>query len=166
MSFTRFHYHEARTTKNLQQATGPARYIMNMPGVQEGKTPAFIDDPHWRMTHWGANLHTSHGTDGHPIDIDSDLTGLTRNLTRDSIRQNHYRTNRFQTRHVAKDAPHIDGLTDETRASHPAWMYRDIEQTRWYPLHLDPQENVCIPFHNNVSSRVYEKDEYLKRGKC
>ena len=27
-------------------------------------------------------------------------------------------------------------------------------------LHLDPQENICIPFHNNISSRIVEKDYF------
>ena len=31
MSFTRFHYDVERTKKNLQQATGPSRYILNTP---------------------------------------------------------------------------------------------------------------------------------------
>ena len=25
---------------------------------------------------------------------------------------------------------------------------------------MDPQEHVCIPFHNNVASRIVEKDYF------
>ena len=39
-------------------------------------------------------------------------------------------------------------------------MYRDLEQSRRYPLFLDPQENVCKHFHNNLSTRILERDKY------
>ena len=32
MAFTRFNYDECRTKKILQQATGPGRYMLNVPG--------------------------------------------------------------------------------------------------------------------------------------
>ena len=55
------------------------------------------------------------------------------------------------------------GYIDETRASHPSWLYRDLEQTRWeYPL-MDPQENVCKHFNNNISTRILEKDNYVPK---
>lgn len=163
MSFTRFHYDEARTTKNLQQATDPGRYMLDVPGVQGGDNLPYVNDPHWRLTNWGANVQTSVGRDGHPIDINSDLRGLTRNTNKDCFK-NHYPNTAVQT--TQQQYPTIGGLTDETRATHPAWLYRDLEQTRWIPLQLDPQENTCIPFHNNISSRIVEKDNYLFNGKC
>ena len=33
MAFTRFNYDDARTKKKLQEATGPGRYILNVPAV-------------------------------------------------------------------------------------------------------------------------------------
>ena len=79
MAFTRFNYDECRTTKILQESTGPGRYMLNTPG--SGCNPCFMSDPHIRMQKWGANLMGVKG--GHPIDIDSDLIGITRKLTRD-----------------------------------------------------------------------------------
>ena len=72
MSFTRFNYDDARTKKNLQQSTGPGRYILNVPG--NGVKLPMINDPQMRMQRWGANLRDV--PNGHPIDIDSDLIGL------------------------------------------------------------------------------------------
>ena len=78
MAFTRFNYDECRTKKKLQQQTGPSRYILNVPG--NGSKPCFMDDPQVRLQKWGANLKSV--VNGGPIDIDSDLTGRTRKLTK------------------------------------------------------------------------------------
>jgi hypothetical protein len=50
---------------------------------------------------------------------------------------------------------------EQTRATHPAWMLRDVEQDNWKMLHFDPQENVFIPFHNNLNTRMIEKDRFV-----
>ena len=50
MSFTRFNYDDARTKKNLQQSTGPGRYILNVPG--NGVKLPMINDPQMRMQRW------------------------------------------------------------------------------------------------------------------
>lgn len=158
--FTRFHDDDARITKRLQQSTDVGRYMLNVPGMEE---LPYVNDPQWRMTHWGANLRSGGHPESHPIDIDSDLMGLTRNSNKDCI-SNEYKRNQVHTKENTYKT--VGGLTDESRATHPAWMYRDLEQTRWYPLHLNPQEHTCIPFHNNMSSRIIEKDNYTIHGKC
>jgi hypothetical protein len=50
---------------------------------------------------------------------------------------------------------------EQTRATHPAWMLRDVEQDNWKMLHFDPQENVFIPFNNNLNTRMIEKDRFV-----
>jgi hypothetical protein len=161
MAFTRFNYDPCRTNKLLQEATGTSRYIFNKPGP--GSTPSYFEDPHIRLTEWGANLMIP--SSGAPIDIASDLDGRTRRATR-YCSENKYpksgvvnsisQTPRYKTQKA---------FTDETRASHPAWQYRDLEQTRReYPL-LNPQENICKPFNNNLSTRILEKDYYIPHCK-
>ena len=81
MSFTRFNYDPCRTMKLQQQATGPGRYIFNTPG--NGCAPCYMEDPAIRLQKWGANLRKV--PLGHPIDINSDLLGITRLLTKDCI---------------------------------------------------------------------------------
>ena len=159
MAFTRFNYDYQRTAKLLQESTGPGRYLLNTPG--NGVNPCYFEDPHIRLQKWGANLMQVKG-EGNVIDIASDLDGRTRRATKACPKA------QFPNHGVAKTMrnkyPKCKSFTDETRASHPAWMYRDLEQTRWeYPL-LDPQENTCMPFHNNLSTRILEKDYY--KPKC
>ena len=161
MAFTRFKYDECRTKKNLQEATGPGRYSLNVPG--NGPNPCFFNDPQIRMQKWGANLQSV--INGAPIDIDSDLTGRTRKLSK-------YCTNKaFPNAGVPitekKEYPICgDALTDESRATHPAWMYRALPQNREYPLFLNPQENVCMKFHNNLNTRLLERDNFVPKIPC
>lgn len=160
MSFTRFNYDDCRTKKRLQESTGPGRYMLNMPG--NGPTPSYFEDPHIRLTKWGANLLD---TSNHlPVDIASDLDGRTRRY------QKYCNNSEFPNSGVTPVKklvfPTVKAYTDESRASHPAWMYRDLPQTRWeYPL-LNPQENTCIPFHNNISSRILEKNNFIPKKSC
>ena len=79
MAFTRFNYDPCRTAKLLQESTGPGRYMLNVPGP--GCKPCFFEDPEIRLQKWGANLRYVPG--GTPIDIDSDLIGITRKNTND-----------------------------------------------------------------------------------
>ena len=81
--------------------------------------------------------------------------GLTRSLNRDCAGLNQY------TSHQAKSSrmnyPSQQPFTEQSRATHPAWLYKDLEQVNWSILPLNPQENVCLPFHNNLSTRIQKK---------
>lgn len=160
MAFTRFNYDECRTKKQLQESTGPGRWILNQPG--NGDKPCFFEDPHIRLQGWGANLLIPNS--GAPIDIASDLDGRTRKYQK-FCTESKYPLNGVVVGNKQNYST-CKSFTDETRASHPAWMYRDLEQTRWeFPL-LNPQENTCMPFNNNMSSRILEKDSYVTKVPC
>ena len=152
MSFTRFHDDPERIKKQLQQSTGSARYIMNVPGP--GDALPFLEDPQIRMQKWGANLHTN------TCDLESELRGLGRTLNRDEIKHtyssfspHHHRAMAFPTS--------SSSMTDESRATHPAYELREIQLYRPDPLMIDPQQNVEIPFFNNLNTRILEKDNHI-----
>jgi len=155
MSFTRFHDDPCRIKKQLQESTGPGRYMINKPGW--GSKPCFMNDPYIRMEQWGANLRTN------TTNLESDLMGLSRKLTHDCNENN------FMTNEVKSDKIEYDNcipFTEQSRATNPAWQYRDLEQVNWSILPLDPQENTCIPFQNNLNTRMLEKDYYLGKSPC
>lgn len=161
MSFTRFNYDKCRTDKLLQESTGPGRYILNTPGW--GDKPCFMNDPQIRMQGWGANLRKV--PDGAPIDIDSDLIGITRPLTKDCSDKKYPYKGVVRSKRVNYkecNAP----VTDETRTTHPAWLYKDLEQDHRYILPLNPQENTCIPFQNNLNTRLLERDYFVPEMPC
>ncbi len=154
MAFTRFKYDESRTTKQLQQSTDPGRWVMNMPG--NGSAPHFVEDPNIRIQTWGANLRTN------AIDLEGELRGSNRRLGKDCLGKDNYQ--KFQVNSEPIQYPTTKALTTEqSRAIAPAWMVRDVAQTdRHYPI-FDPQENVCLPFNNNLSTRILEKDYYTPK---
>jgi len=159
MAFTRFNYDECRTKKKLQEATGPGRYILNVPG--NGPTPLFFNDPQIRMQKWGANLKDV--VNGAPIDIDSKLSGRTQKLEKYDITKSKMK----DLNTVNKSYPVFkDAITDESRATHPSWKYRALPQNREYPLFLNPQENLCFRFHNNLNTRLLERDNFKPKVPC
>ena len=149
MSFTRFHDDPERIQRQLQISTSAGRYAINVPG--NGIKPCFMLDPAIRMQKWGGNLRTN------KVNLESDLLGLHENLNMDVIQNKTYVKKVVKS--SKKEYPNCIPFTDQTRATHPAWMLRDITKDNMQYLHLDPQENVQMPFENNVSTRIVEKNK-------
>ena len=151
MSFTRFHDDPARIRAGLEISTYSGRYFLNTPGM--GVNMPFQMDTQLRLQGWGANLCTG------AIDLESDFRGLTRPLNHDLPEANCYR------RHEADSDAYIydvaKPIVDESRATHPAWMYRDVDtNNRWEHPFINPQDNVERQFPWNIQTRVLEKDFY------
>ena len=156
MAFTRFHDDSSRIIKELDIATYSGRYALNVPG--NGTNPVYMQDPHIRLQKWGGNAMTM------ATDIENNLRGLTRNLNRDTA-DNLYRGGKYTSTpagsHTLSSGATVNSYTDQSRATHPAWMLRDTQQYRpAFPM-FDPQENTCIPFQNNLSTRILEKDYFV-----
>ena len=150
MSFTRFHDDEVRINQQLKELTFPGRYQLSVPGP--GASMPFQDDTHLRMQKWGANLRTN------TINLESDLIGLTRPLQRDNVDTNNYKTQSVNSSQISYS--NQNPFVEERRASHPAWMYRDLEHPRWETPIINPQANLEKPFHDNIQTRILEKDYY------
>ncbi len=152
MSFTRFHDDEIRIQKQLQQQTYSGRYQIDVPG--QGSSMPFQEDVHLRMQKWGSNLCTN------TINLESDLMGLTRRVGRDDVVENNYKEKQVDSRELtyANQLPYVE----ESRASHPAWTYRDLEHPIWEQPIVDPQslKHLEKPFHDNIQTRILEKDNY------
>jgi hypothetical protein len=143
--FTRFHDDEARIQQQVRAQTFAGRYAITMPGP--GVNLSFQEDPHMRLQKWGANLHTE------TVNVESDLIGLTRSLTRDA--QTYEQTSvssRIPVYPVA--APRVE----ESRASIPAWQFRELEQPRWETPWTNPQAHLEKSFPDNLPTRLLEKD--------
>ena len=157
MAFTRFKYDYCRTVKEQQQASDPGRWILNVPG--NGLYPCYIEDPQIRIQKWGANLRTN------TIDLESDLLGVNRDIGRDCLGKDNYKN--YDVPNEKIQYPNCNNLyTEESRAIAPAWMVRDLEQVDWYYPPLNPQENTCFPFENNINTRIIEKDYFTPKRDC
>lgn len=150
MSLTRFNDDPARIAKRLDQSTFAGRYALDVPGP--GDMMPFLEDPQVRIQKWGANMLTNH------VNLESDLRGMTRKLNRDNVAVNEYKSNAVGGRLVQYgNAP---AYIDESRATHPAWTYREVMQNRWETPILDPQYGLEKPFMDNISTRILEKDYF------
>jgi len=148
MSFTRFHDDPCRIEKQLQESTGPGRYMLDVPG--NGTKPCFMEDPYVRMQKWGANLMTD------TINLESELLGMNKRLGRDCVSE----APRMKVNAKKVEYPSCQPFTDQTRATNPAWTALDQEQDNFQFLPLDPQEHTCIPFQNNLNTRLIERDTF------
>lgn len=149
MAFTRFHDDPARVNKTLEQMTFAGRYMLDTPGP--GINAPYMADPQIRAQRWAANMWTD------TTNLESELIGLGAPLSHDYDKT-------YQTRKVANsyklEFPTSELHVDESRASHPAFMYRDLEQPRWEAPILNPQANLELQFANQLNTRILAKDAF------
>ena len=153
MAFTRFHDDPYRIRKQIEESSFTGRDMLNTPG--QGIDLPFIEDPQMRLQKWGANLRNN------TVNLESDLLGLTRPLNRDLLGLNEYTQNAVPTSSVSYK--NVDPFVNESRASHPAWMYKDLEHSRWESPHLNPLNGLEKGFNENVHTRILEKDNFVPR---
>jgi hypothetical protein len=150
MAFTRFKDDPARVNKYLEESTSVGKYHLNTPG--NGLNLPYIEDSHIILQKWGANLQTN------PLLVENELRNLNRPLSRDS---NKYKEINSQMKQFSVNNFNID----ESRASLPAWTFRDKEEVRIdFPQRNDQlTKSKSIPFQNNLQTRVLEKDYYTSK---
>jgi hypothetical protein len=151
---TRFNYDIDRTRKQLEESTYGGRYLLNTPGP--GINLPYMEDSQIRLQKWGANLMQN------PVDLETELRGMTRNLNRDIIGYNNHKSYKGQV--VANNYHVQDPFVSETRTTHPAWIYRNMEQqSRWEEPFINPQANLEKPFHDMINTRILEKDYHVPK---
>jgi len=151
MAFTRFHDDPSRIYKQSQISSYSGRYFLDTPG--QGIDLPFMEDPNIRMQGWGANLRNN------TTNLESDLRGLTRKINRDYVEENDYK------QHAVYSSPNSyrndEPFVEESRATHPAWMYKDLEQPRWESPFLNPLNGLEKGFRENIQTRILEKDYFI-----
>lgn len=130
-------------------------YMVNVPG--NGVKPDYITDPHIRLQKFAANISSN------ITDIDSKLKGVNNTLIRDiDINTMPSRDLYFDAQYSRHTYPTINNaITDEPRATMPAWQVRDLEQNNWNYLYNNPQAHTEITFTHNIDSRNSEKDQWV-----
>jgi len=152
MSFTRFHDDPARIRKQLQENTYLGRYQLDKPGP--GDYLPFLEDPNIRLQGWGANLRQN------TTQLESELKGLTRKINHDLEILNNYQTcgttDIGNKPYYNTDKPFVE----ESRTTHPAWMYRNVDVERWESPWINPLVGIEKPFNTNIHTRILEKDYF------
>jgi hypothetical protein len=151
MSFTRFHDDPSRIYKQAQISSFSGRYFLDTPG--QGMDLPFSEDPNIRLQCWGANLRNN------TVNLESDLLGLSRKCNRDYVGVNEHQNNAVNTspNMYRSEQPFVE----ESRTTHPAWMYKDLEQNRWESPKLNPLNGIEKGFNENIQSRILEKDYFV-----
>ena len=158
MSITSFRNDPARLRKEYEISTATGRYMLNMPG--QGTSLPFMEDPNVRLQQWGANLHTN------STQIESELFGMTRHLNRDIPELNSHKNPMSTTLSYQSTYRTEQPFVEESRATHPAWMYRDIDLQRWEMPWINPQSvGIEQPFSWNLHTRILEKDYFTPTQK-
>jgi hypothetical protein len=49
----------------------------------------------------------------------------------------------------------------ESRASHPAWTFRDLEHSRWETPFINPLAHTDKEFTDNIQTRMLVKDQFV-----
>jgi hypothetical protein len=154
MSFTRFHDDPARIQKQLEIDTYLGRYQLDVPGP--GEHVPFLEDPNIRLQRWGANLRKN------TTQLESELIGLTRPLNHDLFLVNNYQLSGTTDIGATPYYNTTPCFIEESRATHPAWMYRNVDVQRWEFPWINPLAGMEKPFHENIQTRILEKDYYTK----
>ena len=131
--------------------------MLNVPG--NGSNPCYIEDPQIIIQKWGANLRTN------TVNLESDLLGVNRQIGRDCLGKDNYKSYNVPNEPIQYPTCK-NQFTEESRAIAPAWMIRDKEQVDWYYPPLNPQENTCMSFSNNLNTRILEKDYFTPKRDC
>lgn len=150
MSLTRFYDDDARVKKQLEESLNVGLYHLDAPG--NGLRVPFLEDPQIRLQKWGANLRTN------TVDLESDFRGLNHKLKNDRKEYNKYTP--YTTPYVYSNEP---AFIDESRATHPAWTFREKNKDRWFHSFHDVQDKAEIPFINNESTRYLAKEKFIQR---
>ena len=154
---TSFQSDDARVRKQLEMLTYSGQYALNVPGP--GIQMPFLENVHCRLQKWGANYDANKA-----LDIDNELRGITRKYTRDGTQ---YKVNhRIQPRHGNVMYRSKEPFTKESRASDPAYEFRDqdAKYDRFEQLWIDPQARGHWEkdFKCNVNSKQEARDTFLK----
>ena len=122
-----------------------------------------MEDPHVRLQKWGANLQNN------TVDLESSLRALNRPLNRDLIHENNYKNKGVKL--TESTLPYggysiMQPYVEQSRSSQPAWMYKELEQSKWETPLINPQSlsHLETPFQKDLSTRLLERDHYVPRN--
>jgi len=149
MSSTRIRNDVGRIYKEMEIFTNEGRYLLDVPKWKNKEQ--FIEDPHLRLQRIEANKYSNR------VNIENSILGYTKPISRDYTMKDEY------IKFTPKvEIPIYDNytkcVTDETRATLPAFLFRDLEVNRFETPFINPQNDIERKFDWNINTRIVEKD--------
>lgn len=150
MSFSRINYDSCAYDKKLSESTGPGEYLLNRPSNPES---CFVGSPQLRYDR-GA---VSKFKDIDVVDVDSELMGLNRTLTK--CQESDLLTGAKQQLKTC-NANERFLYAEDTKLSNPPCTLKGRGWNRWEWLCENPQEKALKNFNTNMSDRTIAKDTH------
>lgn len=150
--FTSFRNDNARIKKEMEMSSFAGRYALNVPGA--GLDLPFMEDPQVRMQYWGANLQSN------MVDLEGELFSINRKISRDYNDRDQYKKFTVESQPIQQFSSR-NPFVEESRSSCPAFVYRELESNRWELPWINPQANLEKSFHDNIQTRILEKNNYI-----
>ena len=150
MSFSRINYDSCAYDKKLSESTGPGEYLLNRPSNPES---CFVGSPQLRYDR-GA---VSKFKDIDVVDVDSELLGLNRTLTK--CQESEILTGAKEQLKTC-NANERFLYAEDTKLSNPPCTLKGRGWNRWEWLCENPQEKALKNFNTNISDRTIAKDTH------
>lgn len=161
MSLNRLQYDMCSYQYSLAESIGPGAYQLNTP--ENTCDPCHSNDPHIRLQSHGPSV----SKDNYLIDVNSELLGISRNLSECPDKQfiptnnpNHNSKVKINYKNPPLDYKNCFETTEDTRQSNPPSTLRGTGWNRWEWLPMNPQDKVGVPFDFEISSRIVTKDNH------
>ena len=186
MSFNRINYDDGAYKQLLNQSIGPSTYLLGKPNnLDENCEPCYPYTPDIRLQSQGNSVLK----DTYLIDVDSELSGLNRKLSKDPVKnympccpnslckggipcgggvleECSFCKSSEPKRGARANHSNLRHFKDcmapseSTRLSNGPCTLRSTGWNRWEWLCNDPQERVEIPFDWNVNTQIIQKDNH------
>jgi hypothetical protein len=156
MSFTRTKYDKNDYRRDLGQSVGSANYHINLPRNNGGAECFAANMPN-------AGFGGSVFRNIHPVDVDSELMGLSYPATRASSRKfspKSPQVDQFADSNLIRFEECGNFANESTRLSNPPATLRATGINRWEWLCQNPQDRAIEPFTRVVDTMQIAKDNH------
>ena len=178
MSFNRLDYDKEAYRQVLNQSVGPGVYRLGEPPISCEQCYPY--PPTVRLQRQGDSISRNFPL----VDVDSELMGITRKLSKDIKKQykpccednacttgevcgqgvvGNCKNRKPGQRSSDYNLKHYRDCflpAEDTRLSNPSCNLRGTGWNRWEWLCLNPQDRVEVPFDYNISNRIIVKDNH------
>ncbi len=152
-SMNRRRYDGCKTNDDLRVTSGPGRYQLDEPNKY--CDACFAPEPTIRQQKWGASMNSKYIK----TDVESDLFNINRPTTKTVCNQ--YNPEKNDVNNSGKEVTKECSFPQTfTRLVDPPCTLRSSGWNRWEWLCDNPQELVMIPFANQVTTRLQQKDQF------
>ena len=146
-------YDGCKTSDDLRVTTGPGRYQLDEPNKY--CDACFVTEPTMRQQKWGAPLNAQFTK----TDVESDLFNINRPTTKTAC--NSYDPVKNSVNAAPKQPVKECSFPQTfTRLVDPPCTLRSSGWNRWEWLCDNPQESVMVPFDNQITTRLQQKDQF------